>query len=70
MSTRGSAANLGEALKQLSRDWDDTKTYWRDVKSEEFERTYLSELPQQIARVLTVMEELDTLLRKVRNDCE
>jgi hypothetical protein len=65
-----SASNLSQAFKDLNIAWQDTKTYWRDIKSQEFEYKYLKELPAQIAHVRTVMEEMDLLLRKVRNDCE
>ena len=70
MSSRVSAANLVQAMKDLSVDWEQTKSYWRDAKSHEFERTYLEHLPREIARAASVIEEIDALLRKVRSDCE
>jgi hypothetical protein len=70
MSTKGSAANLVEAVKVLSNQWQLTLDYWHDVKSQEFERTYLAELPGHVSRVTAVMDEIDKLLKKVRNDCE
>lgn len=65
-----SAANLNQAFKDLNIAWQSTRTYWRDIKAQEFESKYLTDLPAQIAQVRTVMEEMDLLLRKVRNDCE
>ncbi len=70
MSTRVSASNLAQAAKSLNVAWENTKTYWRDGKSAEFEREYLEELPSLIAQAINVMEEMDALCRKVRNDCE
>ena len=70
MSTRGSGANLVQAVKDLSFEWQETKTYWHDIKSHEFERKYMEKLPAHVARALTVIEEIDALLRKVKNDCE
>jgi hypothetical protein len=70
MSTKTSASNLGQALKELRLDWQQTKTHWRDIKSQEFEQAYLDVLPEHIARAVTVIEELDVLLRKVNKDCE
>ncbi|MHA3771064.1 hypothetical protein ACXR0O_05940 [Verrucomicrobiota bacterium sgz303538] len=70
MNTRASAANLAQAAKDLTIQWDHTKTYWRDVKSQQFEADYLDLLPNQIARATAVIEEIDTLLRKVKSDCE
>jgi hypothetical protein len=40
------------------------------VKSLEFESKFLDPLPGYIARASTALEELDTLLRKVKADCE
>ena len=52
MNPRGSAASLGEAVKELSIKWQQTQTYWRDVKSQEFEKNYLDALPSYVARAL------------------
>ena len=70
MSTQGSASNLVQAARILNIEWEKTKTYWRDVKSQEFEYKYLEELPGQIASATAAMEELELLLKKVRGDCE
>jgi hypothetical protein len=61
---------LTQSAKQLSAEWQRTKDSWFDVKSREFEEAYLEELPHAIARAATVIEEIDTLLRKVRRECE
>jgi hypothetical protein len=70
MSTQGSASNLVQAARILNLEWEKTKTYWRDVKSQEFEHKYLEELPGQLVSATAAMEEIDLLLKKVRNDCE
>jgi hypothetical protein len=70
MSARSSAANLVQAVKDISREWEETSSFWRDVKSLEFEAKYLEELPHHVARAVGVMQELDGLLNKVRSDCE
>ena len=36
-----SNATLAQAIKDLSQKWEHTKSYWRDVKTEEFEHNYL-----------------------------
>jgi hypothetical protein len=69
MSTQGSAANLTQAARILNLEWEKTKTYWRDRKSEEFERTYLEELSPQISTATNAMEEIELLLKRVRIDC-
>jgi hypothetical protein len=70
MSTRVSASNLAQALQNLMADWNQTRSHWRDAKSQEFEKQYLEDLPGQIMQAKTIMEEIDVLLRKVRSDCE
>ena len=70
MNVRGSGGVLGQALKDLSFEWDETKAYWRDLKAVEFERKYLEQLPGPIARAIAAIEEIESLLRKVRHDCE
>ena len=70
MSTKGSAANLIQAMKDLTVEWQQTKAEWRDVKSVDFERKYLENLPTDVARAIEAMEEVDVLLKKVRRDCE
>lgn len=70
MSTKASAAALAQASKDLAVAWQEAKAHWHDVKSIEFEQKYLEDLPNRITRTLSVMAEIDTLLGKVRNDCE
>lgn len=69
-NVQGSASNLHEAVKNLLTAWSEAKNCWRDVKSQEFEATYLDNLPNDAARAVTVINEIDALLKKVRRDCE
>jgi hypothetical protein len=70
MSNSESNATLMQALKELSQHWQHTKSYWRDAKAADFERDYLDGLPNLVARTSTTIDEVNTLLRKVRTDCE
>lgn len=70
MSTKGSASNLQEAMKNLSAAWHQVKEEWRDAKSVEFEQKYIESLPRDVAQAIGAMEEVDALLKKVRRDCE
>jgi len=70
MSLAGSKGRLAAITNELSLQWKDTKNYWRDAKSQEFENRYLQELFIGVDRAVTVIEKLDELLKKVRNDCE
>jgi hypothetical protein len=70
MSLNASKARLVAITKELSNRWDETKNYWRDAKSQEFEQRYMIELFANVDRTVTVMEKLNELLTKVKNDCE
>ena len=70
MNARATAANLAQGVKDLSFDWDQAKTYWHDVKSQQFERDYLEQIADYVTRARAAMEEIDVLVRKVRSDCE
>ena len=67
---RGSSARLAGITKELRAQWQDTKSYWKDARSQEFERKYMEELFASVDRTVTVIEELDKLLSKIRTDCE
>lgn len=58
------------ATRELWLQWQDTKNYWRDTKSQEFEAQYLSELVATVDKSVAVIEQLDKLLTKIRKDCE
>jgi len=70
MSTRASASNLSRAVQDLAVEWQETKARWRDSKSQEFEARFLDKLADHVSKAKPVMEEIDTLLGKVRKDCE
>ena len=55
MNTRVSAANLMAAAKELSMEWQETKSYWRDAKTREFEERFLDPLPGYISRATRAM---------------
>jgi hypothetical protein len=70
MSTRVSSANLDEAMKKLSAEWQTVRNYWTDAKSQEFEHDYLQDLPNLVTQARGAVDEIDVLLRKVRSACE
>ena len=65
-----SSARLTGLTKELRVQWLDTKSYWKDARSLEFERKYMEELFASVDRAVTVMEQLDKLMTKIRTDCE
>jgi hypothetical protein len=70
MRVSGSKSRLAAISKELSLRWDETRQYWKDSKSSEFEQRYMTELFARVDKTVMVIEKLDELLNKVRNDCE
>ena len=70
MNLSGNKGRLTGLTRELMFAWDDTKTYWRDAKSDEFERKYVLELSAHVNRATLVLEQLEELLKRVRSDCE
>ena len=54
----------------LNIEWEKVKTYWRDARAQEFERQYITDLPAQLSSATSAMEELETLIKRIRSDCE
>ena len=67
---KASGNRLAGITKELRAQWQDTKSYWKDAKSLEFELRYMEELLASVDRAVTVIEQLDKLITKVRSDCE
>lgn len=70
MTPSGIKNRLVSLTKGLTTRWDETRNYWKDAKSQEFEQRYMNELYANVDKTVTVLEKLDELLAKVRKDCE
>lgn len=68
MSASGS--RVGALTKELWVQWQRTREEWSDAKSQEFEHKYLQELVAGVDKTMTVIDDLDKLLHKIRRDCE
>ena len=66
----GNGAKLMALTRVLVQEWNQTKECWRDAKCEEFERKYIQELTTGVDRAVSVIEQLDKLITKIRKDCE
>ena len=70
MNLSGGKGRLVGSARELSQKWAETKNYWRDERSREFEHRYLDDLFIRVDKTVAIMEKLDEILKKVRNDCE
>jgi hypothetical protein len=64
------STRLSGATRELWLQWQQTRNYWRDSKSEEFEKQYLSELIISVDKTVSVIDQLDKLIGKIKRDCE
>jgi hypothetical protein len=70
MNLSGNKGRMVGLTRDILLRWSETKNYWRDAKSEEFERRFLAELSASVNRTVMIVEKLDEVLKKVRSDCE
>jgi len=70
MSLSGNKGRLVGLTRDIALEWAETRNYWRDAKSEEFERRFMSELSVHVNRAVFVLEQMDELLKNVWSDCE
>jgi hypothetical protein len=70
MSLSANKGRLTGTARELSIQWEQTKNYWRDQKSAEFEKKYLDEMFVFVNKTVAAFEKLEELLKKVRSDCE
>ena len=70
MNLSGTKNRLAALTKELAVQWDETKNYWWDAKTREFEQRYIAELLVNVDRTVMAIEQLNEVLTKVRKDCE
>lgn len=70
MIIKSCASSLAQAAKDLSVEWGETQSRWRDARARAFGGDYIDPIPPQVARALEAMEELDCVLRRIRSECE
>ncbi len=54
----------------LRAEWEQTKSYWNDAKSREFEERFLQELIPAVNQAISNIETLERTLQKIHADCE
>jgi hypothetical protein len=56
--------------KELRADWEQTRHYWNDAKSQEFEKRFLNELFAGVNQAVSNIDTVERILAKIRSDCE
>jgi hypothetical protein len=65
-----SGTRLNGLTRELWGQWQQTKEFWKDSKSSEFEHKYLEDLVANVDKTVMVIEQLDKLINKIKRDCE
>ena len=61
---------LVSLTRELLAEWENTKQYWNDSKSAEFEKRFLDELRSGVNAAVTNIESLERILSKIHDDCD
>lgn len=67
---KASGNRLAAVTRDLWNQWQLTKADWKDAKSLEFERKYLEDLLASVDKAVAVIEQLDKVVTKIKQDCE
>lgn len=63
-------SRLAGLTNELKIEWEQTKHYWNDAKSAEFEQRFMNELVPAVNQAIVTIESLERVLAKLRQDCE
>lgn len=66
----GASNRLMALTKELFREWEQTRQFWNDDKSREFEERFINELMADARQATNSIEILEQVLNKVRSECE
>lgn len=70
MSLNNSRGRLVGISRELMKEWQATQEVWRDRKGREFDRDYMQPLFDAVDNAAVAIDDLEKLLRKLRDDCE
>ena len=70
MSMMESKGALAKGTKDLLEKWSQVKDIWTDAQSRDFEKTFLVQLEQDVRAAFGALDRMDSVIHKVRIDCE
>lgn len=70
MSLAHSKGRLVGLSKEMGRVWQDTTVSWRDEKAAQFYHDCVAPLLSGADNAALAMDDLEKLLRKIREDCD
>ena len=69
MSVKDAHARLSQVTKELGRNWSDMRLSWRDQMADGFEKSYIEPLELELRKSKSAMEQLGTLMARIKSDC-
>lgn len=66
----GSQNRLAGLTKELRAEWEQTKQYWNDPKSAEFEKRFLDDLFAGVNQAINHIDSFERILNKIHDDCQ
>jgi len=70
MSPGGHAPRLASLTRDLLQGWHQAGDSWADAKAREFEERFIREIESEVNATLPAIEQLESVLQRVRQDCE
>jgi hypothetical protein len=70
MGMHEARGTLAKSFKDLMTRWREARAQWDDAQAEHFEQTYLLNLESDLKVTASAMEQMSTLLKQARRDCE
>jgi len=70
MSLQESRGKIAGSLRDLFLLWANTKVSWNDPVSQQFEETFLLPMEGDLRQAASAMDQMASILAKVKHDCE
>lgn len=70
MNLNANKSRIAGLTKEILLRWEETKNYWRDARSAEFEHRFMQELAPRVNQAGVAVEKLDELFKRIRKECD
>jgi hypothetical protein len=70
MGLQESRGKVSRSIQDLMALWASTRVHWSDANAQAFEDKYLKPLEMDIRVAASAMDEMASLLMKIKRDCE
>jgi len=70
MAVSDGRSALARGAKDLFSRWGELQAVWSDAQSQEFEKTYLQQIEQDVRAALGALDHMNQVLQALEHDCE